>query len=43
MKKLELHQMEIVDGGGHTRTILCGVGVGLLFKGATAIAGCFLI
>ena len=43
MKNLELNQMESVKGSGDTRTILCGAGIGMLFGGATAIAGCFLI
>jgi hypothetical protein len=43
MKKLELNQMENLNGGSNGQAVACGIGFGLLTGGATAVAGLFVI
>lgn len=43
MKKMELSQMENLQGGSNGQAVACGIGFGLLWGGATAIAGLITI
>ncbi|MCT2407388.1 hypothetical protein NZD88_07510 [Chryseobacterium antibioticum] len=48
MKKLNVSQMENLNGSGNNQAVLCGIGIGLMFTpmfylgAAVAAAGCLV-